>query len=45
MTLGSAEVERLTNLGATVKQDFGDHTWLLDPEGNDFCITDYSERA
>ena len=39
-----SEVERLVTLGATVKQEFDDHTWLLDPEGNDFCVTDNWER-
>jgi hypothetical protein len=38
------EVERLVELGATVKQEFDDHTWLLDPEGNDFCVTDTWKR-
>lgn len=38
------EVERLVRLGATVKQEFDDHSWLLDPEGNDFCVTDDWER-
>lgn len=40
-TSRSSEVERLVGLGAAVKQDFDDHTWLLDPEGNDFCVTDH----
>ncbi len=35
-----AEVQRLVALGATVKQSFADHTWMLDPAGNDFCIVD-----
>jgi len=37
---GQAEVQRLVALGATVKQAFDDHTWMQDPEGNDFCVTD-----
>lgn len=41
----ASEVARLVKLGATVKQEFDAHTWLLDPEGNDFCLTDVSERA
>ena len=41
----TTEVERLVRLGATVKQEFDDHTWLLDPESNDFCVTDESERS
>ena len=32
------EVERLVALGATVKEWFDGHTWMLDPEGNDFCV-------
>lgn len=44
-TSRSSEVERLVGLGAAVKQDFDDHTWLLDPEGNDFCVTDHWERT
>ena len=40
-----SEVERLVRLGASVKQEFDDHTWLLDPEGNDFCVTDNWERT
>lgn len=36
----SAEVERLLTLGATI-QAVRDHwTTLLDPEGNEFCVTD-----
>jgi hypothetical protein len=35
-----AEVQRLLGLGATVKEEFEDHTWMQDPEGNDFCVTD-----
>jgi hypothetical protein len=37
---GPAEVQRLVALGATVKQSFADHTWMLDPAGNDFCLVD-----
>jgi hypothetical protein len=39
-----AEVERLTAAGATVVRRFdgadgrGDHFWLTDPEGNEFCV-------
>jgi hypothetical protein len=33
-----AEIDRLTTLGATVKERFEDHVWMRDPEGNDFCI-------
>jgi hypothetical protein len=35
-----AEVVRLTVLGASTKQQFESHTWMQDPEGNDFCVTD-----
>jgi hypothetical protein len=38
------EVDRLTALGATVRERFDDHTWMLDPAGNDFCITDPGDR-
>ena len=38
------EVERLVALGATVRERFDDHTWMLDPEGNDFCVTDPGDR-
>jgi hypothetical protein len=33
-----AEIERLTSLGATVKERFEARAWMRDPEGNDFCI-------
>jgi hypothetical protein len=33
-----AEVDRLTRWGATVHRQFGTHTWMRDPEGNDFCV-------
>jgi hypothetical protein len=35
-----AEIERLVTLGATVKEEFDAHAWMLDPEGNDFCVVD-----
>ncbi len=44
-TSRSSEVHRLVALGATVREDFEEHTWMLDPEGNDFCVTGQSERA
>jgi len=34
----SAEVERLTGLGATVVQRFDSSTIMTDPEGNVFCV-------
>jgi hypothetical protein len=36
------EVERLLGLGATVRDQHDDHTVLLDPEGNQFCVGDWS---
>lgn len=33
-----AEIDRLTALGATVRQRFERHAWMRDPEGNDFCV-------
>jgi hypothetical protein len=32
------EIERLTGLGATVKERFEARIWMRDPEGNDFCV-------
>ena len=34
------EVERLCGLGAAVRDRLDDHTVLLDPEGNEFCVRD-----
>jgi hypothetical protein len=36
----AAETARLVDLGATIVQVFEAHTWMRDPEGNDFCLTD-----
>jgi hypothetical protein len=36
----AGEVTRLAALGAEVVEVFDAHTWLRDPEGNDFCVTD-----
>ena len=33
-------VKRLCQLGASVVREFKSNTWLRDPEGNDFCLTD-----
>ena len=33
-----AEVARLIGLGARLQATFEDHTVLLDPEGNEFCV-------
>lgn len=35
-----AEVARLVALGASVSEQFGSHTWMRDPQGNDFCVYD-----
>ena len=35
-----SEVARLIELGARVREEFDGHTWMVDPDGNDFCITD-----
>ena len=35
-----AEIDRLTGMGATVKERFAAHAWMRDPEGNDFCVVD-----
>jgi hypothetical protein len=34
------ERDRLVSLGASIVQEFDRHTWMRDPEGNDFCIAD-----
>lgn len=34
------EIARLCALGATVRNELEDHTVLLDPEGNEFCVRD-----
>jgi hypothetical protein len=34
------ETERLTRLGASVNETFDTHTWMRDPEGNDFYVVD-----
>jgi len=36
----SAEVARLCVLGATIRTERRDHTVLLDPEGNEFCVVE-----
>ena len=33
-----AEADRLIALGASVGAEFDDHTLMLDPEGNEFCL-------
>jgi len=35
-----AEIARLRGLGATIRRVQQDHTVLLDPEGNEFCVRD-----
>ena len=32
--------DHLVTLGASIVEEFEHHTWMRDPEGNDFCITD-----
>ena len=34
------EVDRLKQLGATVSEEFDDHTVMSDPEGNEYCVCD-----
>ena len=34
-----AELDRLTRLGASVTAEYADHLALLDPEGNEFCLS------
>ena len=34
------EKHHLVSLGASIVQEFKTHTWMRDPEGNDFCLTD-----
>ncbi len=34
------EVRRLANLGASLVEQLETHTWMHDPEGNDFCVVD-----
>ena len=34
----SAEVERLERIGASIRDTRDDHTVMLDPEGNQFCV-------
>ncbi len=36
----TAEVERLQNLGASIRDVYEDHVVMLDPEGNQFCLFD-----
>ena len=36
----SVEVERLQNLGASIRDEHQNHTVMLDPEGNQFCVFD-----
>ena len=36
----SAEIERLCALGARLREERGDYSVLVDPEGNEFCVRD-----
>ncbi len=38
----TAEVARLTSAGASVRDEHGSFTVMLDPEGNEFCVFDES---
>ena len=38
------ETTHLVTLGASIVEEFDGHTWMRDPEGNDFCVTDASRR-
>jgi hypothetical protein len=29
---------------AAIVEEFDGHTWMRDPEGNDFCVTDAPRR-
>lgn len=33
-----SEIARLAGLGASIVEVFATHTWLCDPEGNEFCL-------
>jgi hypothetical protein len=35
-----SEVRRLVDLGASLHAEYDDHTVMLDPEGNEFCVSD-----
>ncbi len=39
-TSRATESARLVSLGASIVEHFAQHTWMRDPEGNDFCLTD-----
>ena len=39
------EVERLRQLGSVVAEEFEDHTVMLDPEGNEYCVYDAPEPS
>ena len=34
------EVERLVALGASIQAEYENHTSMLDPEGNEFCVVE-----
>lgn len=36
----SAEIQRLTSLGASIRDEHDTYTVMLDPDGNEFCVTD-----
>ncbi|HUP86065.1 MAG TPA: VOC family protein [Acidimicrobiales bacterium] len=39
-TRREAEVQKLVALGGQVVATYEGHTWMRDPEGNDFCVVD-----
>ncbi len=44
-TDAAEELKRLRSLGATVRERRSDHTVLLDPEGNEFCLQHREQSA
>jgi hypothetical protein len=36
----ATEVAQMVELGATIREELDDHTVMLDPEGNEFCVRD-----
>ena len=34
------ETTHFISLGASIVEQFDNHTWIRDPAGNDFCLTD-----
>jgi hypothetical protein len=40
----ATEVARLRTLGATIRDEHGAYTVMLDPEGNEFCVQDQADN-